>query len=389
MRYFPTPYPFNVFGPCITKTDVSRWIKTWRGCINNFNLMLILAGSRTAEIEGISSAGATVDSRKYTALADAELLLNGPSSTARWPLPPLPAGVSPALLSYVSSKFLAIKPKVMAVGLSQFPSFPHLLLESPLYGPANCLSTGNAMERKRVEQLWKRAQAIGESLTSPLLLTECVPGGTTTALAVLTGLGFSAGDLISGSARKPPIQLKKKVVQEGLKNANLTTNALPKDLLAAIGDPFQAVAAGLLVGARSAGQSVILGGGCQMLAVLSLALSEIDKDLRSDFMDDIAIGTTSWLVEESLPMSKKKSSFLNLMTKVADHFEVKILGLSSNLDFTTSSKEVLRAYEYGHIKEGVGAGALTILAQLAGVTQKELIYSCEIAVEQLNQRLSF
>ena len=44
---------------------------------------LILAGSQTAEIEGISAAGSTAVSRRYTAVADAELLLRGPMSSKK------------------------------------------------------------------------------------------------------------------------------------------------------------------------------------------------------------------------------------------------------------------------------------------------------------------
>ena len=51
--------------------------------------------------------------------------------------------------------------------------------------------------------------AMGLRLRKPLLLAECVPGGTTTALAVLTGIGLSVGEFISGSTRKPAVNLKK------------------------------------------------------------------------------------------------------------------------------------------------------------------------------------
>ena len=58
----------------------------------------------------IGTAGATALSRRYTALADAELLLNGPMESMDWPLPPLPAGISPALISYVASKWIDAHP---------------------------------------------------------------------------------------------------------------------------------------------------------------------------------------------------------------------------------------------------------------------------------------
>ena len=49
----------------------------------------------------ISAAGATPEARRRTAAADAELLLLGPEQPLPHALPPLPAGVSPALIAWV------------------------------------------------------------------------------------------------------------------------------------------------------------------------------------------------------------------------------------------------------------------------------------------------
>ena len=54
---------------------LDRWIRIWSNSINEINSLLVLAGSKTAEIEGVSSAGATKESRRYTAVADAELTI--------------------------------------------------------------------------------------------------------------------------------------------------------------------------------------------------------------------------------------------------------------------------------------------------------------------------
>ena len=70
-------------------------LRPWTSNDQPLDLLLVLAATQTAEHEGISAAGSTVASRRYTALADAELLIHGPARQRRWPLPPLPAGVSP------------------------------------------------------------------------------------------------------------------------------------------------------------------------------------------------------------------------------------------------------------------------------------------------------
>ncbi len=382
----PIKLPSGVlaFGPGITMSMIHRLTKEWEESLDNFRLVLILAGSLTAEVEGISAAGATSAARRYTAVADAELLLKGPLRLRKWPLPKLEAGVSPALLSHVASSFLGVRPLILTSGLSQEPNFPHVQLDSQSVGPAQCLSSGKAMEIERVNRLIDKGFQIGKSLSKPLLLTECVPGGTTTAYAVMSGLGLSVDGLISGSARKPPFELKKKLVNKGLSNAQLDKKFSPKSLMAAVGDPFQPIAVGILLGARHANQSVLLGGGSQMLAILALALSEVNLDFRSAFVEGVAIGTTSWLLEESLSSRETNSSFLKLMNEVGKHFKVNLVGLASGLRFKTSTEKVLRDYEKGYIKEGVGAGALTLLAQLKGISSIEFIQSCDDAVKQLN-----
>ena len=382
-NYTLLPSGVLAFGKNLKKQNVDERVRRWHENITNMAFFLILAGSQTAEIEGISAAGSSAASRRYTAVADAELLLKGPNFPKRWPLPPLPAGISPALISFVASNFLKIKPKIITAGLLQTPPFPYVSLESPDMGPARCLSSGNAMERTRVRLLLDGGFKIGRKLKSSLLITECVPGGTSTAFAVLSGLGINVNGLISGSHRTPPSELKKQLVRDGLQAAKLKENPSSVDLMSAVGDPFQPIAVGLLMGAIESRQEILLGGGCQMLAVLALALNEIEAESRAEFVGKILIGTTAWLVDESLSSSGNRHTFVYLMNHVASHFKVNLLGLASGYRFNDSNQKVLRDYEIGYVKEGVGAGALSLLAQIKGLTQKEMIERCDVEVDNL------
>ena len=94
-HYVLLPSGVLAFGDGLQKQNVDERVQRWQENIMNTAFFLILAGSQTAEVEGISAAGSTAVSRRYTAVADAELLLRGPKLPKRWPLPPLPAGVSP------------------------------------------------------------------------------------------------------------------------------------------------------------------------------------------------------------------------------------------------------------------------------------------------------
>ena len=52
----------------------------------------------------------------------------------------------------------------------------------------------------------------------------------------------------------------------------------------------------------------------------------------------------------------------------------------------SSTHQPLRDYERGYVKEGVGAGALLLLAQLRGSSCVDLVLDCERALEQLLSR---
>ena len=364
--------------------DVLRtWLTPWQEPDQAVTLFLVLAGTATAEVEGISAAGATAAARRFTALADAELLLFGPGRQRRWPLPPLPAGVSPALISRVAAEWLGLTPLVAAAGLPLAPQFPHLRLEPANRGPAACLSSGQAMDLKRVQVLWQRGWRLGKGLRGPLLLAECVPGGTTTAQAVLTGLGLSVADLISGSARIPPMNLKQSLVERGLRAAQLPIQPSPQSVLAAVGDPFQALAAGLLLGAMEADQPVLLGGGSQMVAVLALALAAEGQTGRQHLAEGVCLGTTAWLAAESDRCQGRSGALGGLLDRTMNHFGVQLKGLATGLRFEASRHSRLRDYELGFVKEGVGAGALSLLAQLRGASIQELLEACDRAMDHL------
>jgi len=360
-------------------------LRPWTSNDQPLDLLLVLAATQTAEHEGISAAGSTVASRRYTALADAELLIHGPARQRRWPLPPLPAGVSPALLSHVAARRLTLRPQVAALGLAQKPDFPHLHIEPLDQGPSACLSSGAAMPLPRVQHLWRQGELLGRRLQRPLVVAECVPVGTTTAQAVLTALGVEVAHLISGSALHPPQQLKKDLVVRGLQRASLGAHPSAERILAAVGDPFQAFTAGVVVGAVSAGQPLLLGGGCQMLAVLALAMQALPARQRDQLAAQVLIGTTGWLADEGADLAGQ-SPFGGLVDATASHLDTALSVLACGVRFHSSTHQPLRDYERGYVKEGVGAGALLLLAQLRGCSCADLVLDCEHALEQLLSR---
>ena len=57
--YISLPSGVLAFGKGIQEKNVYQRVKRWHKNITKISFFLILAGSRTAEIEGISSAGST------------------------------------------------------------------------------------------------------------------------------------------------------------------------------------------------------------------------------------------------------------------------------------------------------------------------------------------
>jgi uncharacterized protein (TIGR00303 family) len=344
--------------------------------------LLLLAATATADVPGISAAGATPESRRLTAAADAELLLLGPTAHRPHALPPLPAGVSPALISHAGLLELGLLQRTLVVdlGCPVAPAVPHLRLPAGEgAGPAACVSSGAALAPTRVGALLARGRHWGRRWPrgQPLLLAECVPGGTTTALAVLQGLGIAAHGLVSGSLRQPAHGLKASLVARGLGAANLgPVGAAPSDpqaVLAAVGDPMQALAAGLVLELAARGEPVLLAGGSQMAAVLALALALAAPAQRPAIATSAQVATTAWVAAEP------GSDLPRLLQLVGKRWDVTVRLRAARLRFDRCHSAGLRDYEQGYVKEGVGAGGVAVLWELSGRAPAALAAACDRA----------
>ena len=96
------------------------------------------------------------------------------------------------------------------------PAVPHLQLGVPRGLPQQ----GAAMAAAVVERLLQRGRQLGRGFRrrhpEGLLVLASVPGGTSTAEALLRGLGVDAAGVVSGSLRQPPHSLRGALVQRGL-----------------------------------------------------------------------------------------------------------------------------------------------------------------------------
>jgi NaMN:DMB phosphoribosyltransferase len=395
-----------------------QWLQQYRGRRPVF--ACILGFTATGLIPGISAAGATPEDRKYTAIADAEFLVKGVTPHPQYPLPSLTAGASPVLISRAVVEAFNLPIYLFNAGLPQPPAVPAIDLGGI---PAQCLTSGEALPLNVVHHLFEQGLQWGDKLADVaadgyVILSECVVGGTTTALSILTGLGIAAAGKVNSSHPTCNHSQKWDIVQMGLRkwreredagmrdareagnvNGQLSSSWLdpkplasspfhdPFQLVAAVGDPMQIAAAGMVL-AASRRCGVLLAGGTQMLAVYALSQAlAMKKDASSmdrlnSHLDEpdgltwrskqVVVGTTRWVVEDTT------GDTIGLANDIGG-----VPLLATQLSFATSRYPQLQAYERGFVKEGVGAGGCAIAAYLyQGWGLVQLVQAIEELVER-------
>jgi uncharacterized protein (TIGR00303 family) len=330
----------------------------------------IIGSTETAKITGLSAAGKYPELTDYTPAADVELLMLGSSKCIKG-VPVTPEGIpTPALITMSALKLADIPTLVVNSGVKVKPHIPFLDLGGK---PGGDIRTGKAVEN--VEEILLKAKIAGENLSKTadyLVVGESIPGGTTTALAVLLAMGVDAKGKVSSSMPNNPHELKIKTVEEGFKVAGIKPGSLAKHPLKAIsfvGDPVIPAFAGLVLGAAR-NVRVLMAGGTQMCAVLNVI-----KALNQDVLDNVAVGTTRWIITD------KTADLRGIMAQIAN-----VPILAADLDFNQSRFDGLRAYEVGFVKEGVGAGgsAIAAMAKSKGlITKLALLKEIERNYERL------
>jgi uncharacterized protein (TIGR00303 family) len=306
----------------------------------------VIGSTETAKIPGLSAAGKYPELTEFTPAADVELLLLGSCKCIKG-VPVTPEGIpTPALITKSALRLADIPSLVVSSGVKIKPLAPYLELGGRAGGD---IRTGKAVED--AEEILLRAKIAGENLSKVaeyLVVGESIPGGTTTALGVLSAMGIDAKGKVSSSMPSNPHHLKMKVVEEGLRAAKIEFGALasnPLKAVSCVGDPMMTAFAGLVLGAACR-VPVLMAGGTQLGAVLAVV-----KAFDRSVLDNVAVGTTRWIIED------KSADLKGIIAQIAN-----IPILAADLDFSCSRFDGLRAYERGFVKEGVGAGGAAIAA---------------------------
>jgi uncharacterized protein (TIGR00303 family) len=316
-----------------------------------FSFSFVTSYTETAEIPGITIAGADPDFIKFTPPADAEFIYYGLCKSIDV-IPMTPDGKpTPALLTRTSLKHAGIQQIAINAGSKIPPKLPYFETNLPF---GKNISKEPGLEKSSVMRAIDYGKKVGNVLaltTNCLIIGESIPGGTTTALAVMKGLGIDAR--VSSSMPNNPQSLKKQIVEKVLERSD---SKEPYDVVANAGDPMIPFVAGMLSTASEI-TNVILAGGTQMAAVLALAKTTGYDENR------VAIGTTSYITGDS------DSNLSEVVESISD-----IPVLSINPQLADSKFDGLRAYSEGFVKEGAGAGGTMIALLLkTGISAKKLL----------------
>lgn len=310
----------------------------------------VIGNTETAKIPGISAAGANPRITDFTPAADMEYLLYEECKSIEG-IPITPDGIpTPALITKALLDLADISLLVAIGGLRIYPQVPYLEFGGL---PGKNISKGHAVDN--VHSVFENAKIFGTQISKTidyLVLGESIAGGTTTALGVLTAMGYDASNKISSSLPENPIGLKIEAVNSGLKKAGIIAGDLKNNPFKAIeilGDPMQPVHAGIAIGALER-IPVLLAGGTQMAAILAIINS-----INPSSGKNLAIGTTRWIIED------KQTDLKGIIDQINP--DIPILG--ANLNFSNMKHDGLKAYEQFIVKEGVGAGGSTVAAILA------------------------
>ena len=329
---------------------------------SQFTFCLVISYTETSEIPGITIAGADKECLKFTSPADAEFLRHGHCKCIDT-IPMSPDGKpTPALLTKVALDSAKIPHFIINAGSKIHPDIPHF--DSQLEFGKN-ISESKALSPEKVSKAVEFGKIIGRSISQPnqcLIIGESIPGGTTTALAVLKGFGINTS--VSSSMPKNPIEIKNQTVSNALKRLKSDD---PINVISELGDPMIPVVAGIL-SESSKITRVILAGGTQMTAVLAFA-KRIGYNKQNT-----AIGCTSYILDDD------DAKFLETVKQIDDIPVISVNPLLSESKFAG-----LRSYSEGFVKEGAGAGGCMIASLLKSRMTSEKLLEL---IEKEYQRIS-
>lgn len=332
------------------------------------DFLLAASVTKTCEIEGITQAGIP-GKIPLTPTLDAEFI----SDEKVHSMPELaetPTGVpTPALITRAVHNLNAFSSmEILDLGLEVQPK--NCVVHNFNIKASESIATGAKIDAKEIFSKGMEFGKTYELKGSYLILGESTPSGTTTATASALALGYDLKDDFSSSFLNVPNNIREKTINEAL--ANLTEDMDNFEKLSHLCDNTLLFCAGFIVEA-SRRFHVVLAGGTQMAACLLIA-----DALREDlFMraknNNITLATTSWVAND------KNSNISKILSKLSytPH------ALYTTFSFKNAEIPVLKKYDDGEAKEGVGAGAALAYASKNNINNDNIVTNIELMMYSL------
>ena len=327
------------------------------------DFLLAASVTKTCEIEGITQAGIP-GKIPLTPTLDAEFIV----TQKLFSMPELaetPSGVpTPALITRAIENlnpFTTIE--ILDLGLEIKPQ--QTQLHNFDIAPSESIATGAKIDAKEVFQ---KGMAFGRSYDlkgSYLILGESTPSGTTTATASALALGYDCADDFSSSFLNVPNSIKSKTINAALSLTNDDMSRFEK--LSLVSDNMLIFCAGFLLEA-SRRFHVVLAGGTQMAACLLIADALREDVLMRLKSDNVTLATTQWVARD------ENSDIAHILS----HLSYTPHAVYTEFSFANAEIPVLKKYDEGEAKEGVGAGASLAYGAANGLTNEEILNEIEL-----------
>jgi len=327
------------------------------------DFLLAASVTKTCEIEGITQAGIP-GLIPLTPTLDAEFLSTEKVYSIT-EVAETPTGIpTPALITRASHNldpYTSIE--VLDLGLTTQPQNTlihnfHILASQAINKGANI----NAKE------IFAKGMAYGrdyELKGNYLILGESTPSGTTTATASILALGYEAEGCFSSSFKDVPNDIRQKTINEALSLVDPDMTKFEK--LGIVSDNMLIFCAGFLLEATKRFH-VVLGGGTQMAACLLIADALREDVLMRINSNNLTLATTQWVVNDKNSDIQKLLGFLSYTPHA----------VYTELSFADAEIPILKKYDEGEAKEGVGAGAALAYAAANTRSNKEVVEAIEL-----------
>ncbi|MDA7817923.1 nicotinate-nucleotide--dimethylbenzimidazole phosphoribosyltransferase [Sulfurimonas sp.] len=329
------------------------------------DFLLACCVTKTCNIEGITQAG-TPDKIDLTPTLDAEFITNEKVFSLA-ELAKTPNGLpTPAIITRAVHNLIPFSSiEILDLGLTTTPQ--NTTCKNFNINPSESITNGANIDAKNIIQKGMEAGEEYELKGNYLILAESTPSGTTTATATSLALGYDSQNDFSSTFLHPPASIKNKTIDKAL---SMIDDGMSKfEKLGVVSDNMLLFCAGFLISA-SRRFHIVLAGGTQMAACLLVA-----DALREDMLirlksENVTLATTAWVAKDKL------SNIAHLLSLLS----YKQHAIYTDFSFQETEIPVLKKYDEGEVKEGVGAGAALAYANANKTTNKELLDAIELII---------